>query len=566
MKRWLLLAGIVALGVAAIVLSERQKVDAPASPAALLYLVADAEQELTRMPVSFTRMTDSEEIQIGDGLARLYLSGEERKNPDDRAVDQYLTRVGLSLAVRAHRKLPYKFHYLSDPHLINAFALPGGHIFVGEGLLALMDSEDELAAVIGHEIEHVDHYHCAERAQREQALRKLPLGGLVALPIEVFEAGYSKDQEMEADREGTRLAAEVGYSANGAIRLFETFDRLYKIYQSPASQPRTPQDEALRVAVQAMEGYFRSHPLPEERIAQIRTLIATQGWTARPERDLAVAYIFWTARAARSLAVHKYSEAEQLAKRSLKLKPGQGNALQVLARAEFSQAEFAAAAEAYRGYLESDTLDLEAVNEYALTLAAANRHTALAEFRQWSSTFKGEPPREITVAEAGLALLEGEAEPARKMEAEFQHPSDTTAVNWIEQTGWWRYLAGDYPRAVELLAQADQLHPGHRALREKLAWAQIEIRHYGDALASVDMSLRSGEPLPTAVPAVVHWRTQEKDEALREFESVLAEQPEWANVNLVKGLYAPTVAQNVEEILAERERRAKERAAAQHPR
>jgi hypothetical protein len=65
---------------------------------------------------------------------------------------------------------------------------------------------------------------------------------------------------------------------------------------------------------------------------------------------------------------------------------------------------------------------------------------------------------------------------------------------------------------------------------------------------------------------VVHWRTQEKDEALREFESVLAQQPEWANVNLVKGLYAPTVAQNVEEILAERERRAKERAAAQHPR
>ena len=110
--------------------------------------------------------------------------------------------------------------------MINAFALPGGHVYVGAGLLALMDSEDELAAVIGHEIEHIDHYHCAERVQQEQALRKIPLGGLVALPIELFEAGYSKDQELEADREGTRLAVQAGYSANGAIRMFETFERL----------------------------------------------------------------------------------------------------------------------------------------------------------------------------------------------------------------------------------------------------------------------------------------------------------------------------------------------------
>ena len=124
-----------------------------------------------------------------------------------------MTRVGRSWPRDAHRKLPYKFHYIPDPIFINAFALPGGHVYVGAGLLELMDSEDELAAVLGHEIEHIDHYHCAERVQREQALRKIPLGGLVALPVEVFEAGYSKDQELEADREGTRLAVEAGYSA-----------------------------------------------------------------------------------------------------------------------------------------------------------------------------------------------------------------------------------------------------------------------------------------------------------------------------------------------------------------
>src|SRR5216683_7100798 len=224
MKRWILFAGIVLLGVAAVVVSEQRKVDVPASPAALLYLVADTEQELTRMPVSFARMSDAGEVRIGDELARSYATREERGDTAEAAiVGHYLARVGSELASHAHRKLPYKFHYIPTSTFLNAFALPGGHVYVGGGLLSLMDSEDELAAVIGHEIEHIDHYHCADRAQQEQALRKIPLGGLVALPIEVLEAGYSKDQEHEADREGTRLAFQAGYSANGAIRMFEAF-------------------------------------------------------------------------------------------------------------------------------------------------------------------------------------------------------------------------------------------------------------------------------------------------------------------------------------------------------
>src|SRR5260370_29015382 len=158
MKRWILFAGIVLLGVASVVVSERQKVDVPASPAALLYLVADTEQELTRMPVSFARMSDADEIRIGDELARFYSSTEEERNntPEAAIVEHYLTRVGSELASHAHHKLRYKFHYLPNPNMINAFALPGGHVYVGGGLLSLMDTEDELAAVIGHEIETVD--------------------------------------------------------------------------------------------------------------------------------------------------------------------------------------------------------------------------------------------------------------------------------------------------------------------------------------------------------------------------------------------------------------------------
>src|SRR5215472_13255737 len=338
MTRWLAFLGILALGLAAIVLSERRKVDVPANPAPLLYLVADTEQELTRMPASFTRMSDPEEIRIGDELALSYSGIEpEDHDPEKTEIAAYIARVGASLAVHAHRKLPYKFHYIPDKSFVNAFALPGGHVYVGAGLLALMDSEDELGAVLGHEIEHIDHYHSAERAQQEQALRKIPLGGLIGIPVEVFEAGYSKDQELEADREGTRLAVEAGYSASGAIRMFETFERLYQQAQAPA---KTPEEELSHVALETLEGYFRSHPLPAERIDEINRLIASEHWELKPERDLEIGYIFWTASANAALESHRYQRAEQLAARSLKIRAQQPQALEALARAQFAQAEF----------------------------------------------------------------------------------------------------------------------------------------------------------------------------------------------------------------------------------
>jgi predicted Zn-dependent protease len=280
MTRWLILTIIILLSVGAVVVSERHKVDVPPSPAAILYFVADAERDVTRMPMRLTRMPDEKEISIGNELARGY-QNEIQLNSNDAEVEAYVQEVGEHVATYAHRKLPYHFHYIPDGSFVNAFAVPGGHVFIGKGLISLMDTEDELAAVLGHEVEHIDHYHCAERTQQEQILRKVPLGELVALPIEVFEAGYTKDQELEADREGTQLTVQAGYSANGAIRMFEAFDRLHERYQKKAT---TPEQELSQVAMQTLEGYFRSHPLPSERIAQLRRM----SWQARPERELRI--------------------------------------------------------------------------------------------------------------------------------------------------------------------------------------------------------------------------------------------------------------------------------------
>jgi beta-barrel assembly-enhancing protease len=555
MKRWILFAGIVLMGVASVGVSERRRVDVPASPAALLYLVADTEQELTRMPASFTRMSDAEEIRIGNELARSYATREVRENtPEVAIVEHYLTRVGERLASDAHRRLPYQFHYIPGLYFINAFALPGGHVYVGGGLLDLMDSEDELAAVIGHEIEHIDHHHCAERVQREQALRRIPLGGLVALPIEVFEAGYSKDQELEADREGTRLAVGAGYSANGALRVFETFARLQREYQTKA---KTPEEELTRLAGQTLEGYFRSHPLPSERIAQVKKMIPSEGWTARPERDLEVAYIFWTEKARKALAARQYPQAEQLAGQSLRLRPDQPKAFQVLALAQFAQANFSGAAAAYRKILEVNSSHTEIVAAFAQALAAADRRTAVAEFRTWADTLKGERPREVNLAVAGLSLLAGDGEPGRKLESELQQSGEAQAPLWIGQLGWWNYWDGNYQKALDLLSEAAQQRPGDTKIGLRLAWAMIEVRRYGDALQTLEITVyqQPNDSERAMARAVTRWQAQEHDQALIDFNAALDGQPEWGNVDWVKSLYSPLVTQSIREMQAERERR-----------
>lgn len=105
----------------------------------------------------------------------------------------------------------------------NAFALPGGHVAIGRDLLRLMESEDELAAVIGHEMAHVDLRHCIERLQYELTARKAGLDVVyivTSIPIVLFHAGYSKNQEIDADRIGLQYAVAEGYSPWGAINLF----------------------------------------------------------------------------------------------------------------------------------------------------------------------------------------------------------------------------------------------------------------------------------------------------------------------------------------------------------
>ncbi|HTW57309.1 MAG TPA: M48 family metalloprotease [Terriglobales bacterium] len=244
-------------------------------------VAADAQRDLSRVPMRLTRLSDDQEIAIGNELAEQYSTISDKMSPEELALDGYIRRVGGTVAAHAHRHLPYSFHLLPNPSIINAFSLPGGPVYVGEGLVNLMTSEDELASVLGHEIEHIDHYHCAERVQVEAKLRNLKLeviGALVQIPLGVWEAGYNKDEELEADREGMRVAVLGGYSPYGAVTLFEKCAKLHKEYIIHA---QSPEEELSQLAVQSLEGYFRSHPQPSERLAQADAVIAHEGWQDR---------------------------------------------------------------------------------------------------------------------------------------------------------------------------------------------------------------------------------------------------------------------------------------------
>ena len=297
-KRYLPLALILAAGIAAIVAAEWQHITARPSPQAILSAAADAQHEVTRIPMHFDVLSDSDEIAIGNQLAANYTGQLQTSDTTsaqlaaNKATEAYLQTVGLRVVAHARRKLPWRFHYIPDPGFVNAFALPGGHVFVGEGLLRLMHSEDALAGVLGHEVTHIDLRHCAERVQTEAHLRNLSQGGgllgsLAGIPVEVFLAGYSKEQELEADRDGTTLAVDAGYSPLGILQLFDEFAKLEQASAPTTATPTTPVDEAADLSLATLSGYFRSHPPAAERIQQIRSLIAANHWPTPPPRPLA---------------------------------------------------------------------------------------------------------------------------------------------------------------------------------------------------------------------------------------------------------------------------------------
>jgi predicted Zn-dependent protease len=290
-KRRLILAALLLSGSVSLFFLQRSKATAGVTPRPLLYLVADSEREAERIPLALTRVSDAEEIQAGERLARQEGLVPRPLNAGTLDITEYLNKVGEAVANHVQRRaIPYQFYLADNDYWVNACALPGGYIVVGRGLLKLMQSEDELAAVLGHEITHVDDRHAIERLQYELASRKLGLGGVYVLgrpAEEIFKAGYTKEQELEADRGGLELAVEAGYSPAGIINLLQRFEKLEA--HSQEQSPGSPIGEIAQLPFGALQEYFRSHPPASDRIAALEIEIRSRNWNgSAPVRPLAI--------------------------------------------------------------------------------------------------------------------------------------------------------------------------------------------------------------------------------------------------------------------------------------
>jgi predicted Zn-dependent protease len=191
---------------------------------------------------------------------------------DDAKLTAYVNDTGQQVVNQVSNK-PYDFQFhIIDQPVANAFSLPGGYVYVTRGLLALTNSQDELACVLGHETTHVIKRHAAQRMEAATVPEIFALpgavvgtisplaGGLLAAPAEgvggLFLAGYSRDQEREADRVGQELAARAGFDPHG---MPEFLDRLGQ-FETLSSNPKDPRIPSI----------FQTHPQTPERVAATR--------------------------------------------------------------------------------------------------------------------------------------------------------------------------------------------------------------------------------------------------------------------------------------------------------
>jgi len=217
----------------------------------------------------FMLMSESEEIETGreaDGSIT-----ESLGLYDSPELQATVTRIGQDLASRSERPaLPWSFKLVDDP-IVNAFALPGGFIFITRGIMASLNSEAELAGVIGHEIGHVTARHSASQMSRQQ-LQQIGIGVGSVLSSEVASAAgalsaglgllnlrYGRGDESQSDELGVRYMSRAGYDPNSLTGVFQTLALV------GGSRDGGPPEWA------------STHPDPVNREQDIRGIIAATG-------------------------------------------------------------------------------------------------------------------------------------------------------------------------------------------------------------------------------------------------------------------------------------------------
>jgi len=238
----------------------------------LLGTVALGALSCARNPVTgkseLALVSESQEIQMGKQASQDVAQSIGLYK--DAKLDSYVSTVGKRMAAASERpNLPWEFHVVDDAS-VNAFALPGGFIYVTRGLLASINDEAELATVVGHEIGHVTNRHSVQQiSKQELAQIGLGVGSIVSSDIARFgqlaSAGlsvlflkYSRDAENQADQAGFRYALNQNYDVREMTNVFQTLNRI----SEGSGGGKLPE-------------WLATHPNPENRIEHIEHLLDT---------------------------------------------------------------------------------------------------------------------------------------------------------------------------------------------------------------------------------------------------------------------------------------------------
>ena len=192
---------------------------------------------------------------------------------EDKVLQSYVNDIGQEIAKISDRpNLDYHFSVIDTP-IVNAFACPGGFIYVYTGLLKIMDNQAQLAGVLSHEISHVVARHSVKRLQQilgVQVLLSIALGesseltkNAVSTGIGIVLQGYSRENEFEADRYGAYYMTKAGYNPLGMAQLLE------KLQEKSKEKPGF------------FEKLMATHPPTEERIREVNKLVNSYGPEAK---------------------------------------------------------------------------------------------------------------------------------------------------------------------------------------------------------------------------------------------------------------------------------------------
>lgn len=208
----------------------------------------------------------------------------------NQELERYVRSVGAKLVPHTERKdVNYSFHLLDTP-MVNAFAVPGGYLYVTRGLLALADNEAELAGVLAHEIGHITGRHSAERYSQSvlaglgtmvlaAAVDKNSVTKAAQLGSELYLKSYSRTQEHQADELGVRYLTRAGYDPYAMSNFLIRLQRHTEL-QSVISENKKNGGSSI--------DYFSTHPQTEERIAQAsaHAAVSHNGKSTAHNRDM----------------------------------------------------------------------------------------------------------------------------------------------------------------------------------------------------------------------------------------------------------------------------------------